>query len=526
MMDDVAALAYLQWRAAVNSFRETLRAPARLVLLLLGILYYAFFVWLRLTEQRKGLPTTEVHEPFATPIACGILLFIALPMWPGARGVLKLFASFAEARFLICSSLREEIVIPFLVLRNNLFSLVRLGLAALLYALIFGEFGGLVGMTLGLLGIFLVGSILGPFAFRVRLRLGARVAYVLLVTIATVAIVPALCVGVGALWSGAQPLAHWAIGLGFGRTLNAVLAGNPLALSALAAVFIALALASFVGARDLYPEIYNASYVGMKVLSQRGRRRGEPLTPRAASTLTKTARSYGAPRGMTGAWAIFWKDWVVFRRVSGARWLLAVGVGIGLGVGAISGYLDRSSATADVGITLFVSALSLALFMVVLMTTVMLDADIGMPLWWLSTDSLRARLYVWSVATGWRTMLPFAVGAAAYGLVSGNSALVLVALPAAAVVTIFLRSVGTALYTIFPGNGGVGPIVGMLRVVISLIALLPPALAFIFAMAFVRDPVFATFCAALVTIGESALFLEFAVARIAGNGIAIAREAA
>uniref|UniRef100_E6PG13 Uncharacterized protein n=1 Tax=mine drainage metagenome TaxID=410659 RepID=E6PG13_9ZZZZ len=526
MNGDFAALAYLEWRTRVNTLRETFRTPARLVMLVLGIGYYAFFMWLRIANARAHGSPQGIHEPYATLAFCGAILLMALPAWTGARGVLKLFASFADARFLICSALREEHVIPFLVLRNNLFSIGRLAMLALLYALIFSTLGGLTGMMLGLLGLFLIGSVLSPFAFRMRVRFGAVVAHTLVVAIALVALVPAAAIGSGALWTGAQPLAHWALGLGFGRTLNALFAGNVPALLALYAVFVPLALASFVGARDLYPEIFAASYLGMKAVSQRSRGRARAFASRRSSDLPKTSLSSDIPRGMAGAWAILWKDWIGFRRVSGVQWLLGIGIAIGLGVGLTSGYLMRSPATSAIGLALLSMALFCEFAVISLLGTILLETDIGTPIWWLSTSSLRIRLYVWTAATAWRTILPLALGIAAYGFAVGNLAFVLLALPGAIVAIVLMRSIGIALYTIFPWNGGAGANAGMLRMLFSALALVPPAICFAVVVALTSDIAGGVLFGAIAALGETALFLEFASSRIAGNGVAMAREAA
>jgi len=523
---DFAALAYLEWRSRVNTLRETFRTPARLVMLVLGIVYYAFFLWLRIANARAHASPHGIHEPNATLVFCGILLLMVAPAWTGARGVLKLFASFADARFLICSALREEHVIPFLVLRNNLFSIGRLAMLALLYALIFSTLGGLTGMTFGLLGFFLIGSVLSPFAFRVRVRFGAVVAHSLVVALALVALVPAAAIGAGALWAAAQPLAHWALGLGFGRLLNALFAGNLSALLALYALFIPLALASFVGARDLYPEIFAASYLGMKVVAQRGRGRATALASRTSSKLPRTSLSSAIPSGMAGAWAILWKDWIGFRRVSGVQWLLAIAIAIGLAVGLSSGYLMRSSDTSAVGAALLSMALFCEFAVVSLLGTILLESDLGMPLWWISASPLRIRLYVWTVATAWRTMLPLAIGIAAYGIVAGNASIALLAVPGAVLAVLLMRSIGIALYTIFPWNGGAGAISGMLRMLFSALALAAPAIAFAIATALTHDSAAGIVSAAIATLGETMLFLEFAISRIAGNGVAMAREAA
>ena len=526
MRKDIAALAYLEWRMRVNAWRETLRTPSKLVMVILGIAYYAIFSVLRIINVRAHGDSGRLHEPFATLAFCAVLLFMVMPTWAGARGVLKIFSSFADARFLICSPLREEIVIPYLVLRKSLFSIGRLAMMALLYAIIFPMVGGITGMLFGFLGLFLVGAVLGPFAFRVRTAFGASAAYCIAVVFALVAVVPAAAIGAGALWTGAQPLAHAAVHLGLGRAISAIFAGNLAAMSMLYALFVLLVLLSFFGARDLYPEIFHASYLGMAAVAQRNRGRGNAPTIRSASQLPKSAVSRTSPRGMTGAWAILWKDWVTFRRTIATQWMLAIGTAVALGIGIISGDLLRSPSTALAGGMVLSTALTSLFLSVSLVATVLLDNDIGKPMWWLSASSLRVRLYVWTAATAWRMILPLAVGLVAFGFASGDLTVALLAIPGAAVAIMFLRSIGTALYTIFPWNGGAGSTTGMLRMLLAMLALAPPTLAFIVGSAVAQQLWFGVFCAAIVTIGESALFLEFAVARIAGNGVSIAREAA
>ena len=526
MNGDWAALAYLEWRTRVNALRETLRTPSKLVFLILGVAYYAMFFWLRIENARVHGQSAGMHEPYPTLAFCGVLLLMTVTAWTGARGVVKLFTSFADSRFLVCSRLREESVIPFLVLRKNLFAIGRLAIIALLYALIFSMFGGLAGMTFGLLGFFLVGSVLSSFAFRIRTRFGPAAAYGLVVAFALVALLPAAAIGMGALWTGAQPFAHWALALGFGRLLNALFAGNIAALLAVYAVFLGLAIASFVGARDLYPEIFAASYLGMKFVAQRSQGRAGALASRESSKLPKTSLSNGVPRGMAGAWAILWKDWIGFRRQNGAQRLFAFGILLGVAIGAVAGYLMRSPATTPAGSVVLAAALSCEFLVVSLLATVMLDADIGKPMWWISASPLRSRLYVWTAATVWRTILPLALGMAAYCIAVGNAAIALLALPGAVFAILVLRSIGIALYTVFPWNGGAGAISGMLRMLLSVLALAPPAIGFAIVAVPTHDVAAGIVLAAIVTLGETALFLEFAISRISGNGVAMARDAA
>ncbi len=526
MNGDWAALAYLEWRTQVHAFRESLRTPARVLLTVLGLVFYVALFELRVGNSRAHGASAGLPEPYATLAFCGLVLFMVIPAWASARGVLKLFTSFADARLLICSPLREDRVIPFLVLRSNLFSIGRLAMLALLYALIFPTLGGVSGLALGFLGIFLVTAVLSPFVFRIRGNFGPAAAHGLVVALALVALVPSLAIGVGALWGGAQPLAHWAIGLGFGRVLNAVFAGDVSSLLALYTTFLALLLASFLGIRDLYPEIFAASYAGMAFAASGGSGRANTFAARGSSTLPKTAVSSAVPLGMAGPWAILWKDWIEFRRVKGVQWILAIAIVIGPSVGFSTGYLVRSPATSDVGFTMLSIALFCEFAVVSLLGTVLLEMDIGRPMWWIAASSLRSRLYVWTASTAWRTILPLGLGIAAYGFAVSSRTAVFLALPGALLAILLLRSVGVASYTTFPWNGGAGGNAGLLRMVFSAIALGPPAIAFALAAALTHDIAAGFVLGAIATLGETALFLEFAISRISGNGVAMAREAA
>ncbi len=494
--------------------------------MVLGLVFYVMLFDLRVENSRAHGASAGLPEPYATLAFCGLVLFMVMPAWASARGVLKLFTSFADARFLICSPLREDRVIPFLVLRSNLFSIGSLAMLALFYALIFPTLGGVSGLALGFLGIFLVNAVLSPFVFRIRGNFGPVAAHIFVGALALVALVPASAIGVGALWAGAQPLAHWAIGLGFGRVLNAVFAGSVSSLLALYTTFLALLLASFLGIRDLYPEIFTASYAGMAFAASGGNGRANTFAARGSSTLPKTAVSSAVPLGMAGAWAILWKDWIGFRRVSGVQWLLAIAIAIGLSVGFITGYLARSPATSDVGFTLLSFALFCEFVIVSLFGTLLLETDIGKPIWWISASPLRTRLYVWMASTAWRTILPLAMGIAAYGFAVGNPTIVFLALPGALLAILLMRSIGIALYTVFPWNGGAGANSGMLRMVFSALALTPPAICIAVVVALTSDIAGGVLFGAIAALGETALFLEFAGSRIVGNGVAMAREAA
>ena len=526
MGGDFSALAYLEWRTQVNTWRQTLRTPAKLVMFLFGIAYFAFFVWLRFSNLQKHGVSKGLQEPYATLFFCGMLaFFVAVPGWVGARGSFRLFTSFADARFLVCSRLQENHVIPFMVLRGNLLAIIRFALIALFYALVFAVLGDPVPVMFGLLGTFAIGSAMPSFMFRVRVLLGTTTAYAFVGALSLVTLLPAAAIGAGALWAGAQPLAHWALALGFGRAVGALFSGNITALLAPYVIFLLLVIASFLGARDLYPELYAASLTGMNAVAQRGRGRASAVAAKASANLPKSAPSSAIPRGMSGAWAILWKDWVAFRRAIGGQWLLAIGSAVALGCGTIVGNLVRSPATSQFGDAALSTVLSTAFFIVSMMATIELQKDVGKPIWWLSTSSLRVRLYVWTLATGWRTMLPLALGMAAFGVASGNIGVAVAGVPATVVAIAFLRSIGIALYTIFPWNGGAGTVPGMLRMLLSVLAWVPPAIVLTLAAAISQQVVVGAIFAALAMLAEAALFLDFAAACIAGNGVAFAREA-
>ncbi len=525
MGEDFAALAYLEWRTQINTWRQMLRTPAKMLMLVFGIIYVGFFVWLRIANALKNGEPAGLQDPVATLVFCVIVLLASFLAWSGAGGSLRLFSSFADARFLVCSPLREELVIPFLVLRSNLLSIVRLAAIALVYALIFSSLGEPVGIAFTLLGLMLVGTALPSWVFRIRVRFGASVAYVVAGVLALVALVPAAAIGAGALWTGAQPLAHWALGFGYGRALGALLAGNIPALLTIYAIFVLLLIASFVGARDLYPELYAASLAGMNLVAQRSRGRTPAAFAKGPENLPTSVASSAVPRGMVGAWAILWKDWVAFRRIRRTQWLLAIGSAVAIGFGWIVGGLLRSPATAPLGYATLGGALPSAFLFVSLWATVELQTDVGKPMWWLSSSSLRIRLYVWTIATAWRTMLPLALSVAALGVGSGNIAIAIAGVPAAVVAIVFLRSIGIALYTLFPWNGGSGVVSGMMRMLLSLLAWIPPAIVLTVVVALSQQVVLGAIFAALAMLAEAVLFLDFAAARIAGNGVAFAREA-
>lgn len=528
-MNDFAPLLYLEARSIVNTLRQVAKQPARLVMWLLAIAYFGFFGYLR-SHDRTFAPTARgLGEPFDTLIFCGATILTGVGIYFAAAGHVAAFTSQADARFLIGSRLRERNVIAWLQIRHTLHFAGRLIAFILLYTVIFHQAGTFVGMALAMLGATLTGAAFGIPVVKMQHRFGDWSGYALAAAVIVCGVLPALFVGLAYIAPSAVPLANATVHLGLGRLVATMLAGDGWSLAGLFGAAAVLNAAAYMGSQDLYPELYRTSERSITISALRrsgslsvaaalGVRPGR----RASAGSVASADSGGAL--LSGAWALLWKDWIAFAHSKNARSAFAFAVAGAAAVGAIVGAVARRS--HDPGSTIAASVGGIGSMLVVFLSfgsTIALAVDLRKPVWWFSSDPLRLRLYVWTLAGGWRIAVPIAVGVLTAAAVVGSLPLLALAVPAIVMFVTFLRAIGLALYALFPSRLDQRGPVAMLRALLIWLALMPPVFLWLVLVVAAHAAVLGGILALALALLELLLLVELAVARIANNGIAFAQ---
>lgn len=528
-MSDFAVLAYLEWRTFVNGARGMLRSPARALLYGAAVAYVAFAGYLRSKGAGTGPNAAGLGEPYDTLLFCLALFTIAAGIYGACSGLVGAFGSPADARFIAGSALRERNVIAWLQVRHIQRVMGRTLFFILFYAALYRT-GTVLGIALSILGIMLLSASFGIPVVKLQRRFGSFPAYAAAAALGACALVPAAFVGLGLLTPAAAGLSQWAVGLGLGGLTRALLAADARVLGLLYAALLATIAAAYFGSDDLYPELYALSerWVRRQARQRRspfaGDLRYDPGAAQAVRTSPPGRVREGGPRG---AWTLLWKDWIEFTRASAPKRAFALWtIGLAAG-GAVAGVVVRRSPDPQAALTGIAGALLWTLVVVAsFASAVALAGDLRKPMWWLCGDSLRRRLYVWTLATSWRTIVPVAAGVAGYALTAGDRALLYAGIAGIAVLVLFLRAVGLTLYAIFPSQTDQRGPVAMLRALVTWLAALPPAVLAVLAAVLWHAPQAGAALGGLLALAEAALLIEFAAVRIASNGVAFARAEA
>jgi len=161
----IATLGWLESRQLLNRLRESIRQPARLIVVALGIVYVGFLLWVRTLPASVGvMRPSAIHlgvpEPFASMVGFGCVALIALTFQLTAGGYIKGFYSAADARFSIGSALPERTVVLWVQLRSCATTVFRAVWAILVYAILFQRAGTTLGIVLSSVGLFVLSAAL------------------------------------------------------------------------------------------------------------------------------------------------------------------------------------------------------------------------------------------------------------------------------------------------------------------------------------------------------------------------------
>ncbi|HEV3157802.1 MAG TPA: putative ABC exporter domain-containing protein [Candidatus Baltobacteraceae bacterium] len=266
---------------------------------------------------------------------------------------------------------------------------------------------------------------------------------------------------------------------------------------------------------DVIPELYAASIVRFQYLQAR---RVDNASAYLREDTTLQSKTLIFPSGPLTA--IVWKEWLVFRRRphAGLHWGFLCGLSVLMG--GVAGILYHASHDPSSAWTLLGMLVPFVLFIPII-AAVSLGDDLAMPIWWMTTSSLFARLIAWSLARSWRPTFTIALAPMLVGLWTGE-------ILTAGIAIIFLSGLWWSLYatgvfiaSLFPGRlDARGPLM-MLRLFAGLSLLLPGAFIFFLASYFKTGFLLAALLTEATFVLQGIGALAFAAERMRDTGIAL-----
>ncbi|TAM77511.1 hypothetical protein EPN44_02965 [bacterium] len=474
---------YLERRRIGNAARQLLRSPGRLVLWIL------FVVWV---VSQTYVRVAEAHGPHADPVLASSALAgglaIAALLWAvgaAVHGVLQgnigAFASPADGRFLTSSAIEPQLVVLWVQLRAIVASALRGAWGALIFLLVWhvraSAGATILGASAFLTSLATVFALRLPLALLLRAHPGLRV-IVRVISLAAFAGIAAFLVSELAAAFGRplvpalpviEPLAHAAIGGYAARIFD-----GPGGVVYLLADLVLIALLLSAGRRnaaDVYPELWTSSQQYFRMLSARRRMGG--ATPEARTPRVALGEGLHAP---SGAAILLWKDWLAFTRAPGKLWWGTAYLSGALIAGGTVGLFVRDTGRTDV-LWPLASACGYLLLFSVSFGAVQVNEDLRKPLWWFSAGSLAARVFMWNVAATWRFAAVLAVGCTALALGARLPAAALVGVVGLPLILLQFRATGILTQMVLPRAGDLRGPGALLRILGSMLSLIPPVVA-------------------------------------------------
>lgn len=492
----------------------------------LAAAYFVFVGGGRFWAARHHQHIGGVHDPYASAIFFAALTMFALVLLSAAGGHIGAFTSLADARFLIGSHLRERNVVVWLQLRSSWRLVARALFLIIFYTVLYSTAGSFSGMAFSMMAFAAFSASFAIPTMRVQQRFGNRTGYALPIAAGGLGLTGLGALSIGSVFPQQAHIGAAIVHLGFGRLVQSMFAGAWLPIAILFGLTLVMGATAYWGAEDLYPELYRGSSRAIDIVR---RSRRNPFAFQRGGSVPKTAISerVAASAGLRGAWSLLWKDAVAFKRSRTLRPLFFAGAilsligGMGAGIAA-----HRTHDPVAVSIAIGGSIGNLLVIFTSMYSSMSLAADIGKPLWWLNADPLRSRLYVRILATSWRMALCVALALIAWAFFIPSVLFGLAAIPAAACIVVFLRSIGLALYSLFPAAVDQRGPVAMLRIFALYLLLGPPAAAGFLAGAALHAPSAGLAAGIVFALIEALLLVEFAAYRIGRSGIAFAQAEA
>jgi len=519
-VSDIATLAWLQWRQTVNFLKQSSRKPARIVVALIGVAYIALLVWLRSQSTHTPIVVKGIPEPFATFAGLLLIVLLGVIFLTTDKGYVRAFASPADARFLIGSGLPERLVVSWVQMRGAAELILRAIWGFLIYALVSPAAGTSRGIVLTAAGFFALAAALPIPLLKIERATRVPAARVLAIAFFLAGGIPLAVIALAWVW----PLPEWlhdGVRVGIGSAVNGLLIGSRAVLAGLYAMVGLLFVAGYAAGHDVYPELY----AGSTRLLRRNERRGG--TAFAIEHEKRAKHEYRAPAFLNragAAWALLWRDATAFGRSQQQRLIFFATVPAAVAAGAVIGIAARRAGDGmEFALTIAVSIVNVYVIGITMATTVSLGDDLRKPLFWLSADPLRSRLYAWLASTSWRPAIAFSGGLAAWAVAAGDSRIAWTGIPAALVLVVLLRSIGLALYSFFPGRADQRGPLAAARMFLAYALLVPPVGSAVALGLLTQNAMLSTAVVCGSAAIEVLLLAELASRRIEGRGAAIAQ---
>ncbi|HEY0797886.1 MAG TPA: hypothetical protein VGD50_01990 [Candidatus Baltobacteraceae bacterium] len=513
-MNPIPALWYADRLAFVHSLRTIRKSPSRMLL----YLCFAVFATLALVARALAVSLSggryHVHLGDVLQrdyVVCAYLIFFGATLAFGGPSI-ALFKSAVEGRFVIGAPVDPRIAVAYLQLRASLMNSFRYLFAFAYWTLFGANYRFFVGtwQLVGDLALMLLSGV-ALLCVSIPRRLAPPPAAVACIVAGVIVIALAIAI---ALRDAAYQL-HWpTIYAPLKALLPSVFPGlvlirpNAVWITLVAGVICLAVLAQASMSRRKLPELYALSMAAVeKVQRLIDRQRG-----RAASTQTTQTHKRSALRSIDmpgGVLALAWVSLIATLRV-GSRALRALVVVALL----TSGFVAARNPILQAGVA------SLVIVFVILrnvITPLALKQQLCRPIIWLSRASLFERLC--AVALGQIVLPSAAVGVFALGYTAGGGeAGAAIFIVVAGVQLLTLLTAGDfALFALFPSALDQRGAVRAFSLLLLTLFIVPPAIAYAVAFVLLHSAAGALACAIPFVLGESALLLALAAARLNGR---------
>ncbi len=516
------ALAYLEWRFALHQVAAIWRSPLRLAIWTPYVLSLAFFTCARFFGGQHGtFGNVALDADKLTGIGGLYMGALGITIALSAGGRVSGFRSSAEAVFFSNSGIRPLEMAVWLQVRKLFASALRWAGALAYYFIIFfprhsSAAGAAIAFLTALLAVALLMSVELPIFLLSRgtFNLGIRIfAWSL------------AAVGFAYAAVGFAGWRVWMLAIGYvrcdpGGAVRSIQNGSTNALVVFLALLLVMTAAIAVLARDALPELYAVS---RRSLAETRRRQSAVRQTRYDAIVSTPAAHIPL-----GALALAWKDWIGFRRGQGSFALFLAGCAFWTLCGSGAAY--ASIAMSDVAplATLFSFGAMLVLVLAPQGASAGLAGDLGKPIFWLGSDTLRSRLGAWTLGRAGRGGLALSLAPVSAAIVSGKPLFAVVAVPVCLCAYWSLQALGVALYSLFPNPVDARGPMALLRTLASLVYVVPAFAAGAIAASLGASPPAACTiaCVALALEGFAAVELASMRFRETGAATALASTAA
>ncbi|HEY0615488.1 MAG TPA: hypothetical protein VGC96_12630 [Candidatus Elarobacter sp.] len=515
-MNALLALSYADRHAFVNWLRTLRTRPGRLALWALYALAIVGFAVAKVLPRTQPRYAGSFVDAIGDLWVCGFGIVFGVALAAGSSRWLGAFSSRAEALLITRADAPPLLVAAYLQVRAVSSALAR-GFARFAYLIVIGipSAASPRALVAQLFFFAAAGAAIASVALPRALARGAvRIAATVFgAAIAITSAIP-LALDVARLLrlQLVVPALARAPVLHPGVALDVLAAGDLRLVLIPLAIAAAATLAFVLAARDAYPELFEVSVASQEF-------RTAFRTPRSAPARARPSRS-GAVQSRTGtslrgAAAFLWIDSLMFTRRIAPTLTGVVTVLAQIGGAAFAVFAERDP---ELAFGLLIGALPGITIAVASTTGVRLAPALRMPLFWLGSVPMATRLGAWTLGPLVRDLVFVALAIAGYVALSRDiDGAVLVFVGAAGLLGL-TRAVGLAVFALLPNQlDQRGPAV-MLRTFASFALIAPAVIAATIAVLVLRLPFVAaitigTACA----LGESALLIAFAAARLAGH---------